>query len=206
MPPDLKLIGIRDTELRELPSDLLWWRVHRVAGRHVTDWNALRYFGPVDARFEPHSPPPRIHSGRAVWYAGAGLRTCIAEVFQRTGRVPLISSLHLVSARLLRPPTLLDITGEAGRGAWATRAGASMALSTGRYDYASAWARAICSTFPNLGGVAYRAAKEGGLAIALFHPARDAMPTTPVTRRALNDPALGTRLAKICDEIGYKLS
>ncbi len=204
-PRDLSGVGIRDTELRHVDPGGLWWRVHRSSGTHAIAWNALRYYGPVDTRFEPHDPPPRVHTDRAVWYAAATPRTCIAEVFQRTGRVPLANHLHLVSARMTRPLTLLDITGEPGGGTWATRAGASMALATGRHDYTSAWARAICAAFPDLDGIAYHAAKDGGLAIALFHPARDAMPTTPVTRRALNDPALGARLAGICDEIGYRL-
>lgn len=126
-------------------------------------------------------------------------------MFQRTRAVPLTDTIHLTAARLTRPVQLLDITGDPGHGAWATRAGASMALSTGRHDYTSAWARELCGQFPNLDGFAYRAAMDGGLAVALFLPAADAMPRQAVTSRALSDPALTGRIAGVCHTIGYRL-
>lgn len=204
-PADLADIGIRDSEMRTVSSAALWWRLHRVRGRHTTPWNQLRYYGPIDARFEPQNPPPGIHTERGVWYAAATPRTSFAEVFQRTRSIRLDPANYLTAARLARDVRLLDITGEPERGAWATRAGASMALATGRHDYTSAWARAICTAFPDLDGLVYHAALDGGTAIALFHPARDAMPTSPITSRPLADPALAPRLAKVCDEIGYHL-
>ncbi len=205
-PADLAAVGIRPGELRAVSASTLWWRIYSTGAGPTTPWNELRYFGPVDARFEPHDPPVRVHPDRAVWYAAATPRTALAEVFQRTRVVRREPSRHLASANLAREVALLDITGDVGHGAWATRAGASTALATGRHDYSSAWARAICAAFPVLDGIAYRAAMEGGLAIALFHPARDAMPAAPVTNRSLADPALAARLATACDEIGYKLA
>jgi hypothetical protein len=46
---------------------------------------------------------------------------------------------------------------------------------------------------------------EGGLAVAMFLPAEDAMPSTPTTSRAIGDLALTSRLAGICDRIGYRI-
>lgn len=204
-PADLaESVGIRSGEIREITTETLLWRIHRVRGGHVTPWNQLRHFGPIDARFEPHPPPPGEHHDRAVWYAAVTPQTAFAEVFGRTRTVPLDDTYHLTSARLARTVRLLDITGEPGHGAWATRAGASMALSTGRHDYTSAWARQLCDQFPELDGIAYRAAMEGGLAVALFLAADRAMPRQAVTSRALSDPALAGRIAGVCHTIGYR--
>lgn len=205
-PPDLgNTIGIRDSEHREIDTTLLLWRVHRVRGQFVTPWNSLRHYGPLDTRFEPHPLPIGTHPTRAVWYGAASPQTALAEVFQRTRVIPTGTDSHrLISLRLARSVRLLDLTGEPGFGSWATRAGASTAISTGRHDYTSAWAREICNEFPDLDGLAYRAAMEGGLAVALFFPAEDAMPTSVVTSRALNDPALVDRIAGVCDRIGYR--
>ncbi|MBN9611694.1 MAG: hypothetical protein BGO26_05325 [Actinobacteria bacterium 69-20] len=205
-PADLaRDIGIRAEEFRRVTPETLLWRIHRIRGGHVTPWNQLRHYGPTDARFEPHPPPAGEHPDRAVWYAAATPRTALAEVFQRTRTVPLSDTYHLTAVRLTRTVRLLDLTGEPGYGAWATRAGASMALSTGRHDYTSAWARELCDQFPDLDGLAYRAAIEGGLAIALFLPAEDAMPHQAVTSRALSDPALASRIAGVCHTIGYRI-
>jgi hypothetical protein len=204
-PADLAAVGIRPEELRTIAVTAVWWRIHDVGTQPATPWNQLRYFGPLGLRFEPHEPPPRMHGDRAVWYAAATPRTALAEVFQRTRVVRRAPNRYLASARLSREVALLDVTGDVGHGAWSTRAGASMALATGRHDYSSAWARAICAAFPELDGIAYRAAMEGGLAVALFHPARDAMPTAPVSNRSLADPAMAPRLAAACDGIGYEL-
>ncbi|MGH3264555.1 MAG: RES domain-containing protein, partial [Trebonia sp.] len=172
----------------------------------TTPWNQSRHFGPVDARFEPHpAGPATTHRHRAVWYAEVTPQAAVAEVFQRTRTVRLDPSNHLTSAYLSRDVRLLDVTGDPGHGSWATRAGASMALSTGRHDYSSAWARAICDAFPGLDGLIYLGAMEGGLALALFVPPEDAMPTAPATSRAIGDPALTSRLAGICDRIGYRI-
>lgn len=146
------------------------WRIHRVRGRQLTGWNRLRHFGPVDARFEPHPPPTGWHDDRAVWYAASTPRTAFAEVFQRARTIPLTDTFHLTAARLTRPVRLVDMTGDADHAAWATRAGASLALSTGRHDYSSAWARELSSEFPDLDGIAYRSATDGGLTLALFPP------------------------------------
>lgn len=212
-PADLATaIGIRDEEYRNLTVDTLVWRahrvrsVHRVRGKHVTPWNQLRHFGPVDARFEPHpARPATTHPDRAVWYAALTPQTAVAEVFQRARTVRLDSRNHLSAAHLSRDVGLLDLTGDTGHGSWATRAGASMALSTGRHDYSSAWAHAICDAFPSLDGLIYRGAMEGGLAVAMFLPAKDAMPSAPTSSRAIGDPALTSRLAGICDRIGYRI-
>lgn len=205
-PSDLgSTVGIRAEEYRPITRDLLLWRIHRVRGGPTTPWNELRHYGPLDARFEPHPPPVVRHDDRGVWYAAATPRTAFAEVFQRTRTVPLSDAYHLTGARLTRMVRLLDITGDSDRGAWATRAGASMALSTGRHDYCSAWARELSAQFPDLDGLAHRAAMDGGLAVALFLPAADALPREAVTSRAINDPALTSRIAGICHTIGYRL-
>jgi hypothetical protein len=198
-------VGIRVDEYRQVAPDTLLWRIHRVRGGLMTPWNQLRHYGPLDARFEPHPPPPAHYDDRAVWYAAMSPRTAFAEVFQRTRTVPLTDTFHLTAARLTRPVPLLDITGDPDHDAWATRAGASMALSTGRHDYTSAWVRELCGQFPSLHGLAYRAAMDGGLAVALFLPAADAMPRQAVASRALSDPAMTSRIAGICHTIGYRL-
>lgn len=198
-------VGIRDEEYRVISADMLLWRIHRVRGRRVTGWNRLRHYGPVDARFEPHPPPTGWHDGRAVWYAASTPRTAFAEVFQRSRTIPLADTFHLTAATLASPVRLLDVTGDTGHAAWATRAGASLALSTGRHDYSSAWARELCNQFPDLEGIAYRSAMDGGLSLALFLPAEDAMPREAVASRGLGDPALASRIAGVGRTIGYRL-
>ena len=101
--------------------------------------------------------------------------------------------------RLVREVRLLDL-----RGAWPTRAGASQAISSGPRPRAQSWARAIRSAFPHLDGLAYPSSmRGGGVAVALFDAAADALPDAPEGAWRLDHPALAGPLARIAQDIGY---
>lgn len=87
-PADVAAARIRADEYRDLTPEALWWRIHRVAGRHVTPWNRLRHYGPIDSRFEPHPLPPGDYPERAAWYAAALPRTAATRECQARSSAP----------------------------------------------------------------------------------------------------------------------
>ena len=89
-------------------------------------------------------------------------------------------------------------------GAWATRAGARSRYrqrprlpSSG---HARWWRR-----FQDLDGVRYNSRFAGAACVALFAPARSAMPMQPVVSLPLTHPDLGGRLAAAARRIGYQV-
>jgi hypothetical protein len=95
--------------------------------------------------------------------------------------------------------SLLDLTGR-----WPTRAGASMALSTGRRDRARAWSRRIYEDYPAVDGLHYPSSMDANQpAVALYERARDALGPRPVFHRALADAALNAVLGKAAMVFGY---
>lgn len=92
---------------------------------------------------------------------------------------------------------LLDL-----RGFWPTRAGASLALSTGSHPRARAWSRAIWSAYPEADGLWYASAMDGGApAIALYERAIDAVPGAPALSAALSEPGLRVMLARAATKL-----
>ncbi|HEX5758794.1 MAG TPA: RES family NAD+ phosphorylase [Thermoanaerobaculia bacterium] len=190
-------------KIRTLPSGTLLWRVYFRGGKHPTLWNGFRAFGPTPGgRFDHHLPPPAGAQRRQILYAARHGSTCLAEVFQdtrvidRSARDPWLVGFVLGSA-----VTLLDLTGS-----WPTRAGASMAMSSGARPRAQRWSRAIYETYPALQGLRYPASMHGNRpAVALYERAAPALPPSPAFHRPLLDPALLPILRHVAHDLGYGL-
>ncbi len=96
---------------------------------------------------------------------------------------------------------LLDLTAT-----WPTRAGASMAISTGPRPRAQRWSRAIYRAYPQIHGLYYPASMHGNQpAVSLYERAHGALPTRPVFHRPLRDPALLGLLNRAAKTLGYGL-
>lgn len=201
-PPSAAALRASQPELRVLPAGTELWRVHFAGGGRRTSWDSFRHYGPVaSARFDPHAPPPRVQD-RGIFYAADHGPTCLAEVFQETRVIDrVLREPWLVGFRLARPVAVLDCTG-----AWPTRAGASMNLSSGPRPRARAWARAIYQALPEVEGLYYPSSMHGNLpCVALFERSADALPGTPTFHRPLAHPALSSRLRVAAARLGYLL-
>ncbi len=191
-----------DTDVVAVAPHSTLWRVHRTIGTHVQRWNQLRHYGPLpDRRFEPHDPPLREQK-KGVLYLALDTKTCIAELFQTTRLVDRHTGApYLTGLRATRALRVLDLTGD-----WPTRAGASQSINSGSRAQASSWARAIRQTFVDVDGLWYPSRMHGGgMCIALFDTAGDALPNVPVVSVPLAHPALAGPLAGQAAELGYGL-
>jgi hypothetical protein len=200
----LSVIGIRDDEYRTLGDETVGWRVHRTAGEHVLAWNAFREHGP-HLRFDPHPAPIGPHPGVGVWYAATTPFAASAEAFQ-SGRVIDRSrgQPYLTGLRFGRDLRLLDLAADSG-GSWPTRAGGTFAMSTTPHSITQRWARRIAEAFPDLDGLRYNSRFTGQPCIALFTPARDAMPERPLLSLPLSHPGLAAAIASAANRLGYLL-
>ena len=105
----------------------------------------------------------------------------------------------LVCLELTCRVSLLDLTGP-----WPTRAGASMALSSGPRARARRWSQAIHAAYPDVEGLYYPSSMNANRPAAmLYERARDAMPDRPSFHRALADPALTPALARAARRFRY---
>ena len=200
-PAELAAIG---ADIQVLPAGTRIWRVYFQAGAHPTTWGQFRAWGPTDARFDHHVPPPRVQT-REILYGAVGPMaaiTAIAEVFQasrlveRTRRAPTWVAFDCT--RALR---LLDLTNT-----WPTRAGASMAITSGQRARARRWSQRIYTVFPDIDGLLYGSSMNANhLCVALYERALGAMPARPVFHRLLSDPAVLTLLKNACAAVGYAL-
>jgi hypothetical protein len=200
-PPAAATLAGVPPEIREVPAGQILWRLYFRGGRFPTFWNTFRTFGPTASRFDHQLPPPRLQV-RRILYAALEGPTCLAEVFQETRVIDRSArDPWLVGFELIRPLTLLDLTG-----VWPTRAGASMALSTGPRPRARRWAQAIYEAYPDVQGLFYPSSMHGNRpAIALWERGGGAMPPMPVFHRPLIDPALLPVLSRVARQIGYGL-
>lgn len=186
--------------LKTLPSGALLWRIYRQGGPHPTAWNRFRHWGPApNGRFDHHGPPPR-EQPRGILYGARRVATCFAEVFQDTRTIE--RSRHrpwLAGFELARALSLLDLTG-----AWPTRAGASMAINSGRRDRARAWSRRAYEDYPEIDGLYYPSSMGGNEPIvALYERARDALPLRPAFHRAVADPGLNRAVVQAAVRFNY---
>lgn len=135
-----------------------------------------------------------------VFYAAEHGPTSVAEVFQQTRVIDRRSREPWLAAfRLARPVWLLDLTGS-----WPTRAGASMALSSGTRARARRWSRAIYDAFETVDGLYYPSSMDGNRpAVAFYERSRDALPGAPTFHRPLADPALLVPLQRVAADFGY---
>lgn len=200
----LREIGIRGDEISVVQMSEVWWRVHRTEGDFVLAWNEFRRFGPV-LRFDPHPEPQGDQSGHAVWYGASTPDAALAEAFQGDRTIDRIRARpHLTGLAFARPLQLLDLAVDSG-GAWPTRAGGTLAISTAPHVLTQRWARAIVEAFPKLDGVRFNSRFAGHACAALFSPATNALPERPVVSLPLTHPALVTRLAGAARRLGYSV-
>ena len=192
-------------DVRVLPSGSLAWRIYFRGGPHPTRWGDFRHVGPTDARFDHHLGRRPVYQDRAVLYAADDPTTCFAEVFQRTW---VVNRWHkdpwLVGFRTGASLSLLDLTG-----AFATRAGASMALMTGARSVSRNWARGLYDAYPQTAGLRYPSSMHANRpAIVLTDRAEAAgvVPPQPSFHRALADPALLSLLKNVARSVGYALA
>jgi hypothetical protein len=189
-------------DLRSLPAGTILWRLYFRGGRHPTFWNAFRAFGPTRSRFDHQVPPPKLQLRRILYAAEEG-PTCLAEVFQDTRVIDRAAhDPWLAGFELEESLDLLDLTGS-----WPTRAGASMAVSTGPRPRAQRWSRAIYEAYPDIQGLYYPSSMHGNRpSVALYERAAPAVPAIPVFHRPLIDPALLPVLSRVAKDLGYGLA
>ena len=187
---------------RVVPAGTALFRVYFRASRHPTAWNAFRFFGPVNTRFDHHENPPHLQD-RGILYAATQPRTALAEVFQ-AGRLIDVHTDEpwLVGFRLAQPVQLLDLLG-----LWPTRAGASAAINSGPRPMARRWARVIYTSYPEAQGLWYGSSMAANApCVALFERAVGALPAAPAFHHALADATLEAFLVRTAADLGYRLA
>jgi hypothetical protein len=206
-PPTAAELARVAPDLRTLPArETLLWRVYKRGGRHPLLWNTFRSFGPLStARFDHHlsgEGGAPYSQERRIYYAASAIETCLAEFFQDTRTISRdTEEVSLVGFELQRDLTLLDLTG-----AWPTRAGASMALSSGPRSRSRPWSVSIYAAYPGIQGLYYPSSMHANQpAVALYERALETLPPTPVFHRPLRDPALLNDLERAARHLGYRL-
>ena len=201
-PPPVAALRKIAAEVHFLPRGTLIWRVYFRSGPHPTSWDAFRQFGPTSARFDHHDPPPAPQPAKAILYGADSGPTCLAEVFQDTRVID--SRRHqpcLAAFQLDQDLSLLDVTG-----AWPTRVGASMAISTGPRSRARQWSRAIHAAYPRLQGIRYGSSMNANRpAFALYERAAGAIPAHPLLDLPLSTPGLTLLLSRAAHHFGYRV-
>lgn len=198
LPARLVEIG---AEERAVPAGTALFRVYFLSGPHPGTWNGFRHYGPLSGRFDHHIPPSQSQE-RGIMYLARHPRTCLAEVFQARRRIDVATrEPMLVGFRLVRDVRVLDLAG-----LWPTRAGASMALTSGPRPRAQRWARAIYEAFPAIDGVLYGSSMAGNTeCLACFERAVNAISAHPEVHRPLADPVLRDLLRRAAIALGYGL-
>ncbi|WP_138469566.1 hypothetical protein [Poseidonocella sp. HB161398] len=186
-------------------------RIYFRGGDHPTDWSAFRRWGPAGSRFDHHLPDPAgrgcLQSRGILYAAGSAapgaLSVCAAEVYQATRLIRAEADEPWFAVfPTARDLTLLDLTG-----LWPTRAGASMAISSGPKARARAWSRAIYDAYPEIDGLLYGSSMAGNAPVlALYERAGDSFGPAPLFNRALADDALYPSLSAAAARIGYALA
>jgi hypothetical protein len=193
--------------LRTIPAGTTLARIYYSRSTYAQAWNQLRYYGPLNSRWDHHLPDaedrPRSQQ-RGIYYAARDAKTCLAEVFQVTRRIDRVfQAPWLVVFETVAPVVLLDLTGD-----FATLMGASMAIHSGSRGRARVWARDLYEAFPQFQGILYAASMHGGLeALALNERALRGpfFPEHPQFHRALSDDTLLDPLKHAARELGYAL-
>lgn len=204
-PPPAEELESYAPEIEDLTEGSLLFRLYKRGGSHPTHWNSFRKFGPLNGRFDPHLPGPEGRAqeqDRSVLYCASNGVTCIAEFFQDTRLIDRKrDDPWLVAFPTARRIQLLNL-----RGAWPTRVGASMKISSGPRPRARRWAREIYAAYPKIDGLLYSSSMyKNHPAWALWDRARSALPPEPLFHRALRDHRLTDRLKNVAREIGYGL-
>jgi len=177
------------------------WRVYAQGGKHPRAWNAFRAYGPVkDMRFDHHEEPMRQQE-RGVLYAASRIAICVAEFFQQGRTIDRHrGEPWLVGFTVKRDVTALNLCGT-----WPTRAGASMAINTGRHDRTRRWSRALYDAYPDIEGLCYSSSMYANQrAFAFYERGEGALAPTPFFHMPLSAPGLSAPLDGIAREIGYR--
>lgn len=199
-PPPERLAAI-PADWRVVPAGTALFRIYRRGGTHPGTWNAFRFYGPLNGRFDPQELPRGVQE-RGILYAATHPAAALAEFFQ-TRRT--IDARHrdpwLVGFALTREVRVLDLTG-----LWPTRAGASMAIASGPRPRARAWARAIYAAYPEAQGLWYGSSMHANTpCVALFERALEAVPPHPRYHRALSDETLRAFLKNVAADLNFRL-
>jgi RES domain len=196
--PDLARI---EPAWRAVPAGTALFRVYFRGGPHPATWSGFRRYGPTNARFDHHEPPPHAQA-RGILYAAIHPRTPLAEVFQARRAINARrDEPWLVGFTLAADIRLLDLMG-----LWPTRAGASAAISSGPRPTARRWASAIYEAYPDAAGLWYGSSMNGNApSAALFERAEGALPDLPSFHRALADETLRSFLETCSEALGYRL-
>ncbi len=198
--PNLARLAQLGPSIRMLSAGTELWRIYFRGGSHPGSWNDFRVYGPVDARFDHHIPPPRDQV-RGVLYGATEIKTCIAEVFQETRVLDRRrNNPWLVGFRLARDVSMHDLSSN-----WPTAAGASMAINTGPRVRAQGWSRAIYDTYSDVDGLWYCSSMNGNQPAVLLYERAEAAVAGAVLffHRALIDPVLFTPLRNAVAGLGY---
>ena len=201
-PPAGGLAARLPPEIKILARGTIIWRTYYRGGAHPVAWNRFRYWGPVaTARFDHHLIPAGPQT-RGTIYGALRVYTCFAEAFQDTRTIERSRNRPwLVGFELIRPVSLLDLTRT-----WPTKAGASMAINSGRRDRARAWSVRIYEDYPTIDGLYYPSSMDGNQpSVALYERAKRAIPTRPVFHRAVADPALNAAVVRAALLFGYAI-
>lgn len=194
-----------DGDIHLVDVNAVLWRIHYTSGDHTTPWHSLRYFGPVDSRWDPHPAAlehPQLGPEGVMYATTDGITTAIAEVFQRTRTIdPYTNDPYLTGWHPSRPLRLLNLTDT-----WPLRNGAAATLTAQPKGVCRAWARAIRREFSDLDGLVYLSTMTSRPAHALFTPAVDTFPDAPSFSRPLTHPALGLYLVAAARETGYRIA
>lgn len=201
-PPPGRLEASLGPTVKVLPRGARIWRLYYQGGDHPTAWNKFRYWGPGrNMRFDHHTDPPRSQE-RGVLYGASRVYTCFAEGFQATRTIECSrNEPFLVCYQLKRAVSLLDLTGT-----WPTKAGASMAINSGRRDRARDWSKRIYEDYEQVEGLYYPSSMDSNRpAVALYERAIGAIPKLPVFHHALTERGLRRVVLAACAIFGYAL-
>ncbi len=200
-PPPVGALALIAADPYILRAGTELWRIYARGGAYPRAWNKFRAYGPVeDMRFDHHEEPAREQE-RRILYGASRIPICVAEFFQRTRTIDRRwGEPWLVGFTVERDLTLLSL-----RGTWPTRAGASMAINSGRHDRARRWSRAIYDAYPLSKGLWYASSIYANQpAFALYERAERALSSTPFFHLPLSAPGLYAPLVRVARAIGYR--
>jgi hypothetical protein len=170
-------------------------------------WNGLRFYGPVNARWDHHLVSATANAqlqGRGIYYAASDAKTCLAETFQSTRRIDrAFQAPWLVVFETVSALQVLDLTGD-----FATRMGASMAIHSGSRGRARGWARELYEAFGDIQGIQYSSSMNGGAAAFALNERAQKVPlfaAHPLFHRSLTDDVMLDPLKHAAQALGYAL-
>lgn len=218
--------------IREVRAGTLIARIFRAAGRYPADWHTFREFGPLDGRFDPHSPPVGEHPGVGVLY-GILEHGALTQTEKQAGKQAQSGTLEpseggledtafaaailevFQAQRMIRvgdgAPTLVGFEPvrtlrllDLSDSDWVTVAGGNSAISSGERMRSRAWARAIFEHYPDIDGVVAASSLVPTARVAtLWTSAANALPDHPSALIRLDRPELAGVIDRIAERYGY---